>query len=152
VKPFIQTQLEELRVEFDRCWPWMQAALLSAAYEHDGKLYPTHGKEDIWERIVTGKAFFWPGNFCVFVTEFIVSPTGLKTHNNWLTGGEENKALAEVRMMVKHVEEWGWSHGCHRQTGSGRHGWVRVFDGYREFATRKEKDLLPPGTVPKFDK
>ena len=126
-----------LQSEFERCWPWIEASLEFGAYKHNGKIWPTHGKKHVWDRIYSGRAFFWPGKDCVFITEFINSPTGLKSHHNWLAGGD----LDEIKSMMPVIEAWGKKHGCHRQLGSGRRGWLRAFDGYEEIGVRKQKDL-----------
>lgn len=129
-----------MRDEFDRCWPWMEEALESVAYRYGNVVWPPYHKEHIWQRIENKRAVFWPGRDCAILTEIVNYPTGLKDHNTWLAGGK----LTEIRDMIPGIEEWGRANGCHRQVGSGRRGWVRVFDGYREFASRKDKVLLTP--------
>ncbi len=129
---------QKAEAEFERCWPWMEAALAEGAFLHNGKVWPSHNKEHVWERIVKGKCFFWPGKDCVIITEILTSPTGIKSHHTWLAGGK----LEEIVTMMPKIEAWGRKHGCHRQTGSGRRGWLRAFEGYREIGTRKEKSLL----------
>jgi len=131
---------------FERCWPWLEAALEQAAYVHDGKIYRTHDKLHVWQRIVTGRARLWAGDGAAIVTEFLDHPTGIRSHNNWLAGGE----LEEIVAMVEKTEQWGFEHGCHRQVGNGRRGWLRKFNGYCEYGVRKQKDLLPAGTTPNF--
>ena len=126
------------RAEFERCWPWLRASLEVNAFRHDGKLWFTHNKDHVWERIATGKAIFWPGKECVVITEFYTTPTGLVSHHNWLAGGK----LDEIVAMMPAIEDYGRKHGAHRQTGSGRRGWLKAFDGYREIGVRKEKSLL----------
>lgn len=78
---------KEAKAEFERCWPWILASLEYAAFKYNGKIWFTHEKHHVWERIVTGKAYFWPGKECFVLTEFYVSPTGLKSHHTWLAGG-----------------------------------------------------------------
>lgn len=135
-------KLEEVEKEFNRCWPWLEASLEYAAFKHNGTVWPTHRKEHVWERIVSGKCHFWPGKECAIITEFYVSPTGLKSHHTWLTGANRGRGLREIKKMMPAIEEWGKKHGAHRQTGSGRYGWLRVFSGYRIVGYRKEKSLL----------
>lgn len=98
----------------------------------------THTKEQVWQRIVSGKTFFWIGKECAILTEFHITPNGIKNHHTWLAGGE----LEEIVGMMPAIEEWGRKHGCHRQTGSGRRGWLRAFEGYREIGIRKVKDFV----------
>lgn len=137
------SELDKLWGEFDRCWPWLEASLEPGAYIHDGKIWPTHNRLQVWERLASGRALLWPGETCAIVTEFLNHPTGLKSHNTWMAGGIENACLDEIKWMMQNkVEPFGYQNGCHRQVGFGRKGWLRVFTGYVECGTRKQKDLL----------
>src|SRR5215471_20917109 len=69
------------------------------------------------------------GENCALVTFFRSNPSGLKDHHNWLTGGDD---LHEILALVTATEEYGRQNGCHRQTGVGRRGWLRFFEGYKE--------------------
>lgn len=109
-----------------------------AAFRHNGKLWYTHDKEHIIDRILKGKFFFFPGEKSVIITEIWASPTGLKTQNNFCAGGNKN----EIKKMMLEVEKWGKEQGCHRQIGLGRRGWLRVFENYYEIGVRKEKSLI----------
>jgi len=130
--------LAPFRREFERCWPWIEDSLKFVAFKgKNGELLLTHEKKHVWERLVNGKTFLWPGKECVILTEFHVTPTGLKAHHTWLAGGN----LQEIKEMMPIIEEWGRKRGCLRQTGSGRRGWLRVFDGYHEIGVRKAKDF-----------
>jgi len=124
--------------EFERCWPWLEAALERHAYRHNGVVWPTHRKEDVWQAIASGRNLFWPGENCALVTFFRSNPSGLKDHHNWLTGGDD---LHEILALVTATEEYGRQNGCHRQTGVGRRGWLRFFEGYKETGTYKQKIL-----------
>ena len=73
------------------------------------------------------------------VTEVYEHPSGLKSQNNWLAGGND---LAEIAHIVAKAEDWARDRGCHRAIGSGRRGWLGVFDGYTEIGVRKQKDLF----------
>jgi len=126
------------RAEFERCWPWLKGALERMAFKHNGQIWPSHRKEHVWERIAEGKAFLWPGKECAILTEFYVTPTGLKSHHTWLAGGK----LEEIVAMTPTIEDYGKEHGAHRQTAMGRYGWVRVLNGYHAVAVRREKSLL----------
>src|SRR5215831_17267575 len=106
--------------DFERCWPWLRDALEQAAYIHDGVIYPTHDKIHVWQRIVTGRARLWAGEASAVLTEFIDHPTGLRSHNNWLAGGD----LEEIVEIAARTEQWGAEHGSHRQIGNGRRGWL----------------------------
>jgi hypothetical protein len=126
------------RLEYERWWPWLEQSLLFGAFEYEGKLWPTHNKEHVWERIAKGKGFFFPFPKCAFITELHTAPTGLKSHHIWLTGGP----MKEVVAKEPEIAEFGRKNGCHRQTGSGRRGWLRAFTGYREIGVRKSKSLI----------
>jgi hypothetical protein len=128
--------------EFERCWPWLEASLNSGGYVHDGQLYPTHSRLDVWNRIVAGRAFLWPGVQCALLTEILNHPTGLRSQNTWLAGGDD---LDEIVALMPMIEQWGRRQGCHREVGNGRRGWLRKFTGYSEMGVRKQKDLLLPG-------
>lgn len=124
--------------EFERCWPWMEASLAHMAFEHNGKIWPTHRREHLWERIATRRVMFWPGSNFAIITEFHTSPTGLKSHHTWLAGGE----LEGIVKAMPTIENWGRANDCQRQTGNGRRGWLRAFDGYHEVGVRKAKSLI----------
>jgi hypothetical protein len=132
--------------EFERVWPWLAASLAPAAYVHDGIVYPTHNQLHVWQRIATGKAKLWAFSDSAILTEFIHHPTGLRSQNTWLAGGE----LAQIAERMPLIEAWGYAHGCHRQIGNGRRGWLKVFTGYHEYGVRKQKDLLAPGASPQL--
>lgn len=134
----MELPLSTARAEFERCWPWLEASLEFGAFKHGGKIWVSHTKEDVWGRIVSGRCHFWPASESALITEFFTAPTGLKSHHNWLFGGD----LSEIVSRMPAVEEFGRKHGAHRETGSGRRGWLRVFDGYKEIGVRKEKALI----------
>ncbi len=127
-----------LEAEFERCWPWLEAALAAFAYTHNDVVWPTHKKEHVLALITNNLAFFWPSKTCAIVTYFVKYPTGLKQHTTWLAGGE----LKEIKRMTLHIEEWGRKQGCHMQFGYGREAWVRVLDGYKKHGTNRSKDLV----------
>ncbi len=131
------SELDDILEHFERCWPWIEAALAHNAYEKDGVKWPTHRKEHVWERIVTGKSYFWPGQKSAILTELHTYPTGLKVHTTWLAGGN----LKEIKSMMVRVEDWGRSRGCHLQVGHGRKGWLRALTGYVLVGWRKVKYL-----------
>ena len=128
-----------LTAEFNRCWPWLEASLLEGAFEHNGRKWPTHNRQHVFWRIVHRRTFFWPFPNCAFCTEFKIAPTGLKSHITWLAGGE----LAEIVEKTPLIEQWGRAHGCHRQVGYGRRGWLRALEGYSEYGVSRQKSLIP---------
>ncbi len=106
------------REEFDRCWPWLWASLCASGC-------PTHGKEDVWQRICTDRAFLWPGKACVVVGQLLDHPIGYRGFHYWLQGGD----LDELLTLHPQIEEWAKGKGCVQITGRGREGWTRVMDG-----------------------
>lgn len=106
-----------LRDEFERCWPWLAAALDRAGN--------THGKEDLWQAIVTERAQFWPGMRCALVTEVVVYPK-LKSVRYWLAGGE----MPEILRMQEHIDQWARAQGCVRAEACGRLGWLKALKNW----------------------
>lgn len=130
----------DIRGEFERCWPWLQASLEFAAFRHgDNNIWVTHNKQHVFERIITKRCLFWPASDCAVITERYISPTGLVSHHNWLAGGN----LEQIVALMPNIERYGRDVlGAHRQTGSGRRGWLRAFEGYQEIGVRKAKALI----------
>lgn len=124
--------------EFERCWPWLEASLDFAAFKINDKTWPSHRKEHVWDRIIKGRSFFWPRETCALITEIHTSPTGLMNHHTWLAGGNLDEIVASMPL----VEAWGKRRGCQQQTGSGRRGWLKKFQGYHEIGVRKAKPLV----------
>ena len=134
--------------EFERCWPWLHASMCDSTYEHDGIRYVTHEKEHLLRRIQEGRTQFWPSANSAWLTETVTYPTGLRMLLNWAAGGE----LDDVVRMESIISEWAAAQGCHFRRGFGRRGWLRAFPGYVDMGTRKQKDLIAPGTRPVFDR
>lgn len=103
--------------EWERCKPWIEAAL---EYAHG-----THLIEDVWDLVLRGEAHFWPGRRAAIVTEFSDFPR-LKALHFWLCGGDMHELLDEMRPAV---EAWGCLNNCTRFTTCGRPGWARVLKG-----------------------
>lgn len=129
----------QLEQEFERCWPWLEAALArEVVVLKDGtRLVPYH-KEHVLQLIVAWKYRLWAFKNCAFLTQVRSLPTGLKLHHTWLVGGNSLKDIVAKQPII---EEFGRKNGCHQQTGHGRRAWLRVFTGYRETGVRKAKDL-----------
>lgn len=121
---------EWLRFEFERVWPWLQAAL-------DVHPIKTHEKIHIWEALEGGTAQLWPTPNSCCLTEFKVFPTGVRAINGWLAGGE----LSEVLQTVKAIEAYARERGFHALSVSGRRGWLKVFDGFQDAGTTLVKEL-----------
>lgn len=118
-----------LRGEFERCWPW-----LAAAIEHGGG---THSKEDLWGIIGAGNAHLVPLAHGALVTTMQQYPTGLRDVHGWLAGGN----LEEIVKAEPRVADYYKSQGCHRVTITGRDGWLRKMPGYKKTGVILVKDL-----------
>jgi hypothetical protein len=133
LKPLPLRDLQTLRSEFDRCWDWLWASLLEFG--------PTHSKEQVWDRILEGKAYLWSGQRCVILGEIIDHPIGISSFNYWLQGGN----LDELLTMHAGIEQWAIANGCHVALGYGRKGWMRKMAGnWHEVQTLRRKWLKPP--------
>lgn len=123
--------LENHRVEFDRCWPWLDAAI--------ARFGRTHEKEHLWQELMTRRAYFFSEPRCAAVVRVSVWPTGLKELQVWLVGGNMGAIKQE---LYPRIEEWGRKIGCHRMIAYGRKGWLRVLDGWFNLGTTRVKSLL----------
>lgn len=123
-----------LRDECERCWPWLDDAIKVGGAR-------THYKEHIWSLLVDGKAFLFPGRNCALLGEIFYHPSGLRSGNGWLAGGSNLTELCEE--VIPRAEEFALQKGCHRLVVSGRHGWVRVLEGYRDCGWKISKTLIP---------
>jgi hypothetical protein len=115
--------------EFERCWPWLAAAL-----ERGGN---THSKEHVRGLIEAGDAQLHPLRNGAIVTCILNHPTGIKELNYWLAGGE----LEELIRAETLISQLAKSMGCARVSISGRPGWKRKFPGYRDTATILVREL-----------
>ena len=123
--------MNNARDDFERAWPYLAKSV--------DFLGPTHGKQHIWDRIRTGQAVLWPNENCAILTEPILHPTGLRSLNVWLQGGD----LAELKTMHPAIEQWAREHHCDQMIAWGRDGWVRALDGWQNCGTRRRKVLIP---------
>lgn len=123
--------LEEFDAEWDRCAPWIEAALEWSL--------GTHLLEDVKELVLTDRAQFWPGTNAAAVSEISVQPR-MKILHFWLCGGDMREILEE---MLPVAEAWGVTQGCSRFTTAGRIGWRRVMakHGYSPAWESCVKDL-----------
>ena len=112
----VPTQQEKTRNDFDRCWPWFDAAL-----DGGGR---THDKEHVWEELVTGRAFFFPGRDGAAIVRITQYPTGLKSLDVWLANGR----LSSIRQhLYPIIERWAKTQGCHRMIAHD--GGLKAADG-----------------------
>ena len=124
------TPQEWLRSEFERCWEWLEAALAQQPLR-------THEKHHIWEALERGDCQIWPTANSCCLTEIKVFPTGLKSMNGWLAGGDGQEVIQTVRAIEQYAREI----GCDAATIHGRRGWLRALDGYQDAGTSMMKDL-----------
>jgi hypothetical protein len=117
------------REQFDRCWPWLEAARDYGGY--------THTKEQVWEAIEDGRAQFWPLPNAAIMTTVDEHPTGFKELQQWLAGGDLNEILQCEPLIC----QWAKEIGCNRASIVGRRGWKKFLPEYRELATVFAKEL-----------
>jgi hypothetical protein len=122
-------------VEFERCWPWLEAAV-----ERHGN---THEKHHLWRLIERGSAHLLPLPNAAVVGNIINYPTGLKRGNAWLAGGVENGSIREILDAVAFMEAWAQRQNCNQGSVYGRRGWrgPLLERGYRELSTLFVKDF-----------
>jgi hypothetical protein len=104
-----------LLAEFQRCWPWLAAALRRG---RDADVKP----EALLALLQSNQAQLWPGERCALVTQLINTPEGRCLHV-WLGGGDL-KSLLDLRAGI---EAWGRVQGAEFATIDGRRGWDRLF-------------------------
>jgi len=117
------------RSEFDRAWPWLEAAVLDYG--------PVETKETVWARIEGEYAQLWTTENAALVTSIEVSPSGFRELRGWLAGGD----LAEIQKIEPALAQWGRQMNCRRAVIQGRRGWLKAFSGYKERAVIMTKEL-----------
>lgn len=112
-----------MRREFERTWPWLEAAINTIDE-------PTHTKDHIWQRLEAGRAQLWPLSQSAVVTEIVGYDNGIQHLRLWLAGGD----LDELRAFVPQLEAFGRDNGCSKVVIIGRKGWTRALasQGYSE--------------------
>ena len=116
--------------EFDRCAPWLQAAI--------DKGWNTHTLDDVRRMVAEGKAHLWPAARGAMVTEVVNFPQR-RVMNIFLAGGELDQLLDMEADATRWCKTWG-------ATGAmlhGRKGWEKVLAerGYRHLYTVLGKDF-----------
>jgi hypothetical protein len=124
-----ENELEWLRGQFDRCWPWLEAALK----EHPD----TYRREHVWADIEAEHAQLWPLPNGAVMTSIYTYPTGKKELRGWLAGGD----LDEIKKAEPVIGQWGKDAGCVTFLLTGRRGWKRALKGYQEVAAFLRRDL-----------
>lgn len=117
-----------LRQQFDRCAPWIQAAL-----DRD---IGTHELDDVWQAIATGKAQLWARPNSAVVTALEYHPRKVVLRY-WLCGGE----LEDCLKSEPAIENWAKSAGAKTVVIGGRRGWLKALRGYREAGAYMTKDF-----------
>lgn len=99
-------------VHFDRCAPYLEAAL-----RHGDEEYTL---EEVRERCADGRMQFWPGERFAMVTSIIPAPRTNYLHV-FLLGGD----FAEFSTLWPVIAGWAKTMGCSQATALGRKGWAR---------------------------
>lgn len=99
--------------EFDRCWPWLEAAMQRGGDRHT--------VVSIWNGIATGQYQFWPGKGAAAVTQVVQYPTG-NVLQLWLVGGD----LDEILSHEAEIAQWARDICCVALQLVGRPGWQKV--------------------------
>lgn len=117
--------------EWERCKPWIEAALPSAC--------GTHTIEDVEIAITDGSMQFWSGRACAVVSEIVAYPQ-LKALNFFLVGGNLDELRNEMEPMIC---AWAKGHGCSRVMIVGRPAWPRLLQkqGYQRTFAMSMKEL-----------
>ena len=119
----------QLIAEFERCRPWLEAAL---AHSVGG-----YGIAHVRGAIEAGTAQFWPTANSAAVTTIETFPSGLNVLQFWLAGG----SLDELGLTEANVLAWARTLGCGKAVIVGRAGWQRRLEGYRDAGRILVKDL-----------
>lgn len=106
--------------EWERCRPWIEAALANQAKRTGFK---THEIEDVEAQIEREQAQLWAFQQSAAVTEIIAHPQATVLHL-WLCGGR----WADLERHLDEVLAWGRAQGCEWATTAGRKGWSRVME------------------------
>lgn len=117
--------------QFLRCLPWMMAALATGT---DAALTA----DDLWARVLSGHAQFWPGPTSVMVTTLHHDERGRFIHV-WLGGGN----LRDLLAVQPGVEAWARTQGCTFASIDGRKGWARALkrSGFNTYGHELRKEL-----------
>ncbi len=98
--------------EFNRCKPYIEAAL-----EYTGG---THDIIDIYAGLYKGTMQLWPAEKSCLVTEIITYPK-MRVLNIFLGGGD----LTEILSMHEDVIRWAKDQNCSALNMTGRFGWKK---------------------------
>lgn len=99
---------------FDRCAPWLAAAL-----KYSGG---SHTLADVKRKVLAGELTLWPAADAVMVTEIEHYPQR-KNYHVFLAGG----AMEGLMRLTPLIEQAAVKAGCSAVTLTGRRGWERSF-------------------------
>ena len=121
-------------------WPDAARMLAPAIEQTGGRLslssvlsWLTAGHYQLW--LVHDDA----GPKAVIVTEIRNYPTGMRTLNMILLGGD---GLDSWLHLWPNIERWAAEHGCIKAEMTGRSGWARVLKDWRQTMIDMEKDII----------
>ena len=107
--------------EFEQDWFRLEK-LIQSALDESGN---THATSDVYEGIIHGRAFIFPGAQSVLITEFLTYPLK-QVHNFWLAAGD----MDELKASFKNATDFGKSMGVFEQEFKGRLGWHKIAKQY----------------------
>lgn len=102
-----------LRREFERCRPWLEAALAVDAEAT---------ADELLAQVLAGRAQLWPSDDAVVVTQCLIGPEGPSIHA-WCGGG----TLSAMVALRPGIEAWGRSMGATTATIASRPAWARLY-------------------------
>lgn len=120
--------LDRLAAEFDRCAPWIEAALPYC--------FGNYELSDVRDACLAGQMQLWPGERSAAVTEIHRWPRRTGIHVLF-AGGE----LDELREQSAVILAWAKSKGCDHATVTGREGWARALGFGNRVSTNSRLDI-----------
>lgn len=124
------SEREWLSQQFDRCWPYLHAAIV--------KMNERYGRDFVEQQVMNGEAQLWPGSDCAIVTRIECHQDGTKELFGWLAGGNRR----EIESIQPKIEAWAKRSGCTRVRTIQRLGFMRKpLHGYRPTAVIMEKEI-----------
>lgn len=118
-------QLTVPMVALERVWPVLEPATRGEAT-----------KMSVWYALQRG-ARLWTEGDSALVSEVIIYPTGLRSVNAWLAGGN----IDEVAGFMPKVLQWGKEQGCTQGRCLARAGFGRVLPGAKEVSRLFVRDI-----------
>jgi hypothetical protein len=117
--------------EFERCKPWLEAALAEAG--------GTHTIDDIRAGIAARRYHFWPGKSSAAITEVFNFPQ-MRVFNVFLAGGDLEEILTDMEPDFCSFAEY---LGCSQIALIGRPGWEKALKplGWQRTAVVLSKEL-----------